>query len=58
MIMLARKPKPDNKPSFENFLEAAKAAETRESDERLAAIVRHVARTGSAASTKPKPSSK
>jgi uncharacterized protein YciW len=56
--MPARKSKSEQKPSFENFLEAAKAAEARESDERLAAIVRHVARTGSAAVTKPKPSSK
>jgi hypothetical protein len=51
--MAARKPKADKKPPFERFLEAAKAAEAREGDERLAAIVRFVARTGNAVSTKP-----
>jgi hypothetical protein len=51
--MPARKPKPGEKPQFERFLEAVKAAEANRTDEGLAAIVRHVARPPGGPKAKP-----
>jgi hypothetical protein len=51
--MPARKAKPGEKPQFERFLEAVKAAEANRTDEGLAAIVRHVARPPGGPKAKP-----
>ena len=53
--MPARKPRPDEKPQFERFLEAAKMVEAAETDEGLAGAIRLIAPAKRPTQTKREP---